>query len=334
MLVLSFMAMMQQKAKNLDILYYQDQRYYNVEMDRLGEAVTQIALIVNIAQIPVHFIVGYLFDAVNTRLVVFIGQTLLIACIFLFPWGHSLYPGALLFEMGIAFSSNLSHPPLIVDHVDNRTKGLAFSYSAIAEGIGGIYSSFFVMQIVESYDLLYGTIVVGATLLLFSLYLLCNLKNTLTLKRERRPPPVRGNCCKRFFHSMWGAWIFCWSHKAFLLLLVGKIVTNFVIHSGTTSALLWASKYIYIDDGKAKAAHSKYLGIASYFDLGLALMTGLLFDKAGPRFLIVATLGVGGGALMWLYFVGPLDSILALTLQISVGVIANQGSHFINMTMA
>ena len=107
-----------------------------------------------------------------------------------------------------------------------------------------------------------------------------------------------------------------------------------MMSTATTSALLWASKYIYVHDEKAKAAHSKYLGIASYFDLGLALATGVLFTRFGPRFLIPGTLAAGGGALMWLYFAGPLDSSLALTLQISSAVIVNQGYHFINITMA
>lgn len=182
--VLSFMGMMKQKSSNLDILYYQDPRYYNVHIDRLGESVSLITLIVQIAQIPFHFLVGFLFDAVNTRLVVFLGLTFLISCTLLFPWGGDLYPGALLLETGMAFGTILSHPPLIVDHVDNRTKGIAYSYSAVAEGIGGIYSSFFLMQIVQSFDLLYGTFILAGSLLLLALYLLCSLKNTLILKRE------------------------------------------------------------------------------------------------------------------------------------------------------
>ncbi len=221
-----------------------------------------------------------------------------------------------------------------MDYVDKSTKGVATSYSFIAAGLGGIYSSFCIMQLVESYDTLLGTILTAGSMFLLSIYLLCFLKNTLTLKRDRPPPPVQGNCCKRFFYSMGRACVYCWQHKAFLLIFYATIAFHLVKSMGTHYAQLWAAKYIYVHDRKAKAAHAKYLGIANYFNLGFAFISGCLFDRFGPRFFLVGALVAGSGALVGLYFVGPLNSALAFAIQISIEVLASQGTHFAAMTLA
>ncbi len=75
------------ESKALESLYLQDERYYHVEMATLGQSLAQYKLIIHILHLVLKVIVGFLFDTVNTRLVVSLGCVLLVTCTVLFPWG-------------------------------------------------------------------------------------------------------------------------------------------------------------------------------------------------------------------------------------------------------
>ncbi len=181
----------------------QDKHFYSVDIATLGETIAQYKMIIQGLHILVVLYIGFLYDNVNTRLLLTLGGSLLTASVFALPYGHNIYPGLFLITLAMTSGLSISNAPLLVDYVAAPSKGLAASYYSIFGSLGGIVASFGLMQVVQSFGLLVGTFAIGGVVLLCALYLICFVRNTLTLRPA--PSSPRPNYCTRVLRSIPGA---------------------------------------------------------------------------------------------------------------------------------
>ena len=121
----------------------------------------------------------FVYDLWNYRTLIPLTAFTSLLCVILLPWGHSVYPGLLSIHFILSFSLFLEGlNPMMVDYVQNRSKGLAISYKLVMSNIpASLYSFCYVYILDWTGSLLYPIYIIAAINFLIFIYLAIFVKN-------------------------------------------------------------------------------------------------------------------------------------------------------------
>lgn len=167
-------------------LLLQDKTYYNVDVDNLANTMATYKTIVYSTFIIFSFFGRFIYDTWSYRTLIPISAFTASLCVFLIPWGHSVYPGLLIIQFILTLSLFLENlNPMMVDYVQNKSKGLASSYNKIMSTLPKILYAFCYVYILDWTDnLLVPIYIIACINTWVFIYLLIYVKN---VKKQRTP---------------------------------------------------------------------------------------------------------------------------------------------------
>ena len=160
-------------------LLLQDKTYYDVDIKKLAHTMANYKTIILVTFMVLAFFGRFIYDIWNYRTLIPLAAFAASLCVFLIPWGHSVYPGLLSIQFVLSFSLFLEGlSPMMVDYVQNKSKGLANSYNSIVSGIPYIMYSFLYVYILDwTNSLLYPIYIIAGINFLIFIYLAIFVKN-------------------------------------------------------------------------------------------------------------------------------------------------------------
>lgn len=130
-------------AGQFSTLLLQDKDFYDVDLHSLGRTRATFKTIIGVLLILLSFFGRFFYEVWSYRTLIPMVMFVASASVFALPWGQSLYPGMLTIEFTLLFSLFVEGlNPMMVDYLQNRSKGLALSYNHIIACIATVTFSF------------------------------------------------------------------------------------------------------------------------------------------------------------------------------------------------
>lgn len=157
----------------------QDKTYYDVDIKELAQTMANYATIILVIFMVLAFFGRFIYEIWNYRTLIPLTAFVATICVFLTPWGRSVYPGLLSIQFLLSFSLFLEGlNPMMVDYVQNRSKGLANSYNSIVASLPSIIYSFgYVFVLNYTHSLLFPIYITGGLNFFIFIYLAIFVKN-------------------------------------------------------------------------------------------------------------------------------------------------------------
>ncbi len=153
--------------------------------------------------------------------------------------------------------------PLVVDYVDDTTKGLAGGYLQLTAGISALIYSFVYLSLAEHINLMYICFIAGGVCFLAFLYMMIFVIDVKKINKLRHPSHrlslnsstssisstgSHKNCCSHFLHALSQIFIQTWNKKILILIYFVAVVSG-IMDTGFTMVIpIWISKYLYDGD--------------------------------------------------------------------------------------